>query len=55
VDGLFFVGFTREHRHPTTTTFWIPDGFFGSPGNALDLTVVRHALVGGETLLSIST
>ena len=55
MDGLFFVGFTHEHWHPTTTTFWISDGFIGGPGNAPDLTGVGHALVGGETLLSIST
>ena len=42
--------FTRAHWHPTTTKFWIPDGFFGGPGNAVDLTSVGHALVAGETL-----
>jgi hypothetical protein len=42
--------FTRQHWRPTTTTFWIPDGFFGGPGNALDLTALGHALVAGETL-----
>jgi hypothetical protein len=42
--------FTREHWHPTTTMFWIPDGFFGGAGDALDLTAVGHALVAGETL-----
>jgi hypothetical protein len=42
--------FTSKHWRPTTTTFWIPDGFFGGPGNALDLSAVGHALVAGETL-----
>jgi len=42
--------FTRAHWRPTTTKFWIPDGFFGGPGNAVDLTAVGHALVAGETL-----
>ncbi len=42
--------FTRTHWTPTTKTFWIPDGFFGGPGNALSLTAVGNALVAGETL-----
>lgn len=42
--------FTREHWRPTTTTFWIPDGVFGGPGNALDLTAFGHVLVASETL-----
>ena len=42
--------FTRAHWHPTTTTFWIPDGFFGGSGNTVDLTSVGMALVAGETL-----
>ncbi len=42
--------FTRRHWRPTTTTFWIPDGFFGGSGDALDLTAVGNALVAGETL-----
>lgn len=42
--------FTSAHWRPTTTRFWIPDGFFGGPGNALDLTAVGKALVAGETL-----
>lgn len=42
--------FTKEHWRPTTTKFWIPDGFFGGAGNALDLTAVGNALVAGETL-----
>ena len=42
--------FTRTHWRPTTTKFWIPDGFFGGPGNTVDLTSVGKALVAGETL-----
>jgi hypothetical protein len=42
--------FTRKHWHPTTTKFWIPDGFFGGSGNTLDLTALGMALVAGETL-----
>lgn len=42
--------FTRKHWYPTTTKFWIPDAFYGGPGNALDLTAVGKALVAGETL-----
>ena len=42
--------FTRQHWSPTTTKFWIPDAFFGGPGDALDLTAVGNALVAGETL-----
>jgi len=42
--------FTRAHWRPTTTKFWIPDGFFGGSGDTVDLTAVGHALVAGETL-----
>jgi hypothetical protein len=42
--------FTRQHWTPTTTNFWIPDGFFGGSGNTLDLTALGMALVAGETL-----
>ena len=42
--------FTRTHWTPTAKKFWIPDGFFGGPGNTVDLTSVGHALVTGETL-----
>lgn len=42
--------FTRKHWNPTTTKFWIPDGFFGGSGNTLDLTALGNALVAGETL-----
>ena len=42
--------FTRKYWHPTTTTFWIPDGFFGGSGNTLELPALGSALVAGETL-----
>lgn len=42
--------FTRKYWTPTTTKFWIPDGFFGGPNNTLDLTALGMALVAGETL-----
>jgi hypothetical protein len=42
--------FTSEFWNPTTTKFWIPDGFFGGPNNTLDLTALGMALVAGETL-----
>lgn len=42
--------FTRRYWNPTTTQFWIPDGFFGGSGNTLDLTALGMALVAGETL-----
>jgi hypothetical protein len=42
--------FTRKYWHPTTTKFWIPDGFFGGSGNTLELTAIGNALVTGETL-----
>jgi hypothetical protein len=42
--------FTRKYWNPTTTKFWIPDGFFGGSGDTLDLTALGMALVAGETL-----
>jgi hypothetical protein len=30
--------------------FWIPDGFFGGPGDALDLTAVGQGVAAGEHL-----
>jgi hypothetical protein len=42
--------FTRKFWTPTTTKFWIPDGFFGGPNNTLDLKALGMALVAGETL-----
>ena len=42
--------FTRRFWNPTTTSFWIPDGFFGGSGNTLDLTALGMALATGEAL-----
>ena len=42
--------FTRNYWNPTTTKFWIPDGFFGGSGNTLRLPALGMALVAGETL-----
>jgi hypothetical protein len=42
--------YTHSIWVPTTTKFWIPDAFFGGPGNTVDLTAVGNALVAGETL-----
>src|SRR4051812_28413867 len=30
--------FTSKHWEPSTTRFWIPDGFYGGEGDALDPT-----------------
>lgn len=42
--------FIRKHFQPQTRRFWIPDAFFGGPGNTLSLDAIGHALVAGETL-----
>src|SRR5436305_7205219 len=42
--------FTSKHWRPITTRFWIPDGFFGGAGDALDLTAVGKGVAGGEHL-----
>jgi hypothetical protein len=42
--------FTSRHWRPATTRFWIPDGFFGGAGDALDLTAVGKSVAGGEHL-----
>ena len=42
--------FTSKHWEPSTTRFWIPDGFFGGAGDALDLTAVGKGVAGGEHL-----
>src|SRR5438477_1299287 len=44
-DGVYAAeldhgNFIHTLWHPSTTRFWIPDGFFGGSGNALDLTAV---------------
>src|SRR6266480_3060592 len=42
--------FTSSHWDPSTTRFWIPDGFFGGEGDALDLAAVGQGVVAGEHL-----
>jgi hypothetical protein len=42
--------FISQHFRPSTKRFWIPDGFFGGAGDALDLTAVGKGVSGGETL-----
>lgn len=42
--------FISQHYAPSTTRFWIPDGFFGGAGDALDLTAVGKGISAGETL-----
>ena len=42
--------FISQHFHPSTKRFWIPDGFFGGAGDALDLTAVGKGVSAGETL-----
>ena len=42
--------FTSKHWLPSTTRFWIPDGFFGGAGDALDLTAVGKSVAAGEHL-----
>src|SRR5262249_43329040 len=59
VSVIFERGYAAELDHwnyihkvfrPSTERFWIPDGFFGGPGNALDLTAVGHGVAAGEHL-----
>ena len=47
VDHWLFI---NKHWSPATTRFWIPDGFFGGAGDALDLTAVGNSVAGGEHL-----
>jgi hypothetical protein len=42
--------FTSKHWEPSTTRFWIPDGFFGGADDALDLTAVGKGVAAGEHL-----
>lgn len=42
--------FTSRHWRPSTTRFWIPDGFFGGAGDGLDLTAVGNGVAAGEHL-----
>lgn len=54
-DGVYAAeldhwNFTHTLFAPSTERFWIPDGFFGGPGNALDLTAVGQGVAAGEHL-----
>jgi hypothetical protein len=54
-DGIYAAeldhwNFISKHFHPSTKHFWIPDGFFGGAGDALDLTAVGEGTSDGETL-----
>jgi len=54
-DGVYAAeldhwNFIHTLWHPSTTRFWIPDGFFGGSGNALDLTAVGQGVAAGEHL-----
>jgi hypothetical protein len=42
--------FIRKLYRPSTTRFWIPDGFFGGAGDALNLTAVGQGVAAGEHL-----
>ena len=55
VDGIYAAeldhwNFISQHFAPSTKQFWIPDGFFGGAGDALDLTAVGKGVAGGEHL-----
>jgi hypothetical protein len=54
-DGVYAAeldhwNFIHRVFRPSTKRFWIPDGFFGGPGNALDLTAVGKGVAAGEAL-----
>jgi hypothetical protein len=54
-DGVYAAeldhwNFIQKVFRPSTKRFWIPDGFFGGPGNALDLTTVGQGVAAGEHL-----
>jgi hypothetical protein len=54
-DGVYAAeldhwNFIHRLFRPSTTRFWIPDGFFGGAGNALDLTAVGQGVAAGEHL-----
>ena len=54
-DGVYAAeldhwNFIHKLWRPSTRRFWIPDGFFGGSGNALDLTAVGEGVAAGEHL-----
>ena len=50
VAELDHWNFISQHFRPSATNFWVPDGFFGGEGDALDLTAVGKGVAAGETL-----
>jgi hypothetical protein len=55
VDGVYAAeldhwNFIHRVFRPSTMRFWIPDGFFGGAGDALDLTAVGQGVAAGEAL-----
>jgi hypothetical protein len=54
-DGVYAAeldhwNFIHKVWRPSTTRFWIPDGFFGGAENALNLTAVGQGVAAGEAL-----
>jgi hypothetical protein len=54
-DGVYAAeldhwNFIHKVFRPSTKRFWIPDGFFGGSGDALDLTAVGQGVAAGEHL-----
>jgi hypothetical protein len=54
-DGVYAAeldhwNFIHKVFRPSTKRFWIPDGFFGGAGDALDLTAVGQGVAAGEHL-----
>ena len=54
-DGVYAAeldhwNFIHKVFEPSTNRFWIPDGFFGGTGDALDLTAVGQGVAAGEHL-----
>ena len=54
-DGVYAAeldhwNFIHTVFRPSTKRFWIPDGFFGGAGNALNLTAVGQAVAAGKAL-----
>jgi hypothetical protein len=54
-DGVYAAeldhwNFIQTLFRPSATRFWIPDGFFGGSGDALDLTAVGRGVAAGEHL-----
>jgi hypothetical protein len=54
-DGVYAAeldhwNFIRTVFRPSAKRFWIPDGFFGGEGDALDLTAVGEGVAAGERL-----